>query len=199
MSWLFPLTEAPLSRFCSMTQSDQSRNSPNSWHVFFQFRLFLSSKQLYWRIERQYGGKMELDKKMGTRGVLWMLIDLSRLKSLDIFPPSKVSLSLFCFMTQCEQSDPLSYSLVIQSEPLPKSQSLLSYFLFQIGAITKKSVFFFLRPYCRSIRQFNCLEERKSIEILLTHKPSCGSNHTLCKTSIACHFQKRFVKAWWAW
>ena len=164
MSWLFPLTEAPLSRFCSMTQSDQSRNSPNSWHVFFQFILFLCSKQLYWRIERQYGGKMELDKKNGHT---WGSLNADRFISAQksgYIPIVKSFPSLFCFMTQCEQSDPLSYSLVIQSEPLPKSQSRLSYFLFQIGATTKKYIFLFSQPYCLSIRQFNCLEERKSRE-----------------------------------
>ena len=91
-------------------------------------------------------------------------------------PTVKSFPSLFCFMTQCEQSDPLSYSLVIQSEPLPKSQSRLSYFLFQIGATTKKYIFLFSQPYCLSIRQFNCLEERKSreahvVQIILYAKP----------------------------
>ena len=143
MSWLFPLTEAPLSRFCSMTQSDQSRNSPNSWHVFFQFILFLSSKQLYWRIERQYGGKMEWDKKMGTRGFLRMLIDLSRLKSLDIFPLSKVS--PLCSVSWLSASNRTHFPIPLSSkvshyqkvkvdfpifsskwEPLPKS--LFSFF-----------------------------------------------------------------------
>ena len=52
-------------------------------------------------------------------------------------PTVKSFPSLFCFMTQCEQSDPLSYSLVIQSEPLLKSQSLLSYFLFQSEPLPK--------------------------------------------------------------
>ena len=58
-------------------------------------------------------------------------------------PTVKSFPSLFCFMTQCEQSDPLSYSLVIQSEPLPKSQSRLSYFLCQREQLPKSLFSFF--------------------------------------------------------
>ena len=36
------------------------------------------------------------------------------------------------FLTLCEQSAPLSYSLVTQSEPLPTAKSLNAYFLFPV-------------------------------------------------------------------